>query len=65
MQRTYEGKCPHRNNIHAISVEYRYVPILGQTKRNYKKAQFQCEYYNECQDDNCPIYSDAVDFLSE
>lgn len=56
MQRTYTGDCPYTNDIHSISVEYAYVSMVGSLKNHYKKIGFDCEHYDECQNDNCPIY---------
>ena len=66
MQRTYKGKCPYINDFHSISIDYKYVPILGVTSSNYKKILFDCSLGDECPSpDNCPIYASAQNSITE
>lgn len=66
MQRIYSGECPHAEGTRSICIDYKYVPIIGTTAKNYKKMSFDCAFSDKCNDCNsCPIYQRAPSGITE
>ena len=65
MQRIYTGECPVTGGIESIAIDYLYVPVLGTTSSNYKKALFDCSIENCPDANNCPIYASAPASITE
>ena len=59
--------CPYLDRIHAISIDYAKINLIGDPKTHYKIIGFSCEYASDCpypENDEygrCPVYLAAPD----
>lgn len=62
------GFCPMQNKDFAITIEYLDTNTYNQLGKSYIKGMFACSYtyQNKCSfADDCPIYKDVPDEITE
>lgn len=54
------GCCPVVGDDISVEIEYRFVPVIGSTSRQYKATSVDCDYSDRCTERFCSIASENL-----